>query len=72
MKQAEAKPLLIKEWDRWVRAQSIDSDMATGRDALKFYVELEDTRSPLLNFQTRHRDKWQIVHDWLLGAQRIR
>jgi len=50
----------------------MDSDRATGRDALKFYVELEDTRSPLLNFETRRRDKWQIVHDWLLGAQRIR
>jgi hypothetical protein len=72
MKQQKAKPLLIKEWDRWLRTQSVDPGPATGRDALKFYVELEDARSPLLNFQTRGRYKWQIVHDWLVGAGRIR
>jgi hypothetical protein len=72
MKQVEAKRLIIKEWDRWVRQQSVDSDRATGRDSLKFYVELEDARSPLLNFPTRRRDKWLIVHDWLLGSERIR
>jgi hypothetical protein len=72
MKQVEAKRLIIKEWDRWVRQQSVDSDRATGRDSLKFYVELEDARSPLLNFPTRGRDKWQIVHDWLVGSGRIR
>ena len=47
MKQVEAKCLIIKEWDRWVRQQSVDSDRATGRDSLKFYVELEDARSPI-------------------------
>jgi hypothetical protein len=72
MKQQEAKRLIIKEWDRLVRQQSVDSDRATGRDTLKFYVELEDARSPLLNFPTRGRDKWQIVHDWLVGSGRIR
>jgi hypothetical protein len=72
MKQVEAKRLIIKEWDRWVRRQSVDSDRATGRDTLKFYVELEDARSPLLNFPTRGRDKWQIVRDWLVDAGRIR
>jgi hypothetical protein len=72
MKQKEAKPLLIKEWDRWVRTQSVDPAAATGRDALKFYVELEDARSPFLKFRTRGRDKWQIVHVWLVGARRIR
>jgi hypothetical protein len=72
MEQKEAKPLLIKEWDRWVRTQSVDPAAATGRDALKFYVELEDARSPLLKFRTRGRGKWQIVHVWLVGARRIR
>ena len=72
MKQKEARPVLIKEWDRWVRTQSVDPGAATGRDALKFYVELEDARSPLLKFRTRGRDKWQIVHVWLVGARRIR
>jgi len=71
MKQEEAKRLIIEEWDRWVQTQSMDSGKATGRESLKFFFELEDVRSVLLNFQTRGRDKWQIVHAWLLGAGRL-
>ena len=44
---------------------------ATGRDSLKFFLELQDARSALLDFQTRGRDKWQIVYAWLLGARRL-
>jgi hypothetical protein len=71
MKQEKAKPLIIREWDRWVQTQSTYSGGATGRDSLKFFVELQDAQSPLLDFQTRGRDRWQIVHAWLLGAQRV-
>ncbi|HWJ18858.1 MAG TPA: hypothetical protein VNR65_09050 [Geobacterales bacterium] len=72
MKQEEAKQLIIREWDRWVRTQPIDSGGATGRDSLKFFLELQDARSPLLDFQTRGRDKWQVVHAWLLSARRLK
>ncbi len=43
---------------------------ATGRDTLKFYLELKDAQSPLLKFQGRGRDKWQIVHGWLRNEGR--
>ncbi len=71
MKQQEAKHLIIREWDRWVQTQSIDAEGPTGRDSLKFFIELQDTRSGLLGFQTRGRDKWQVVHAWLLNARRL-
>jgi hypothetical protein len=71
MKQKEAKLLIVREWDRWIKTQSIDPGGPTGRESLKFFVELQDAKSPLLNFQYKGRDKWQIVHAWLLSAQRI-
>jgi hypothetical protein len=71
MKQEKAKRLIIREWDRWVQTQPIDSGRATGRDSLKFFMELQDARSAILDFQARGRDKWQIVHAWLLDARRL-
>jgi len=71
MKQEEAKHLIIREWDRWVQTQPIDAGGPTGRDSLKFFLELQDARSPLLHFQTRGRDQWQVVHAWLIGARRL-
>ena len=69
MKQEEAKRLIIREWDRWVQTHSINSGRATGRDSFKFFLELQDARAAFLDFRTRyHRDKWQIIHTWLLGA----
>ncbi len=70
MKQMDARALMIREWDRWLQTQSIDPDEATGRDALKFFFELQDKQSPLVNFQTRGRDKWDVVHAWLIGGRR--
>ncbi len=52
MKQEEAKRLIIREWDRWVQTQSIDSAGATGRDSFKFFLELQDARAAFLGFQT--------------------
>jgi hypothetical protein len=71
MKQSEAKVLIIKEWDRWVSTQIIEQDRPTGKDSLKFFHELQDTRSSLLEFQSRGQDKWRIIHAWLLGADRL-
>jgi hypothetical protein len=72
MKQEKAKRLIIREWDRWVQTQPIDSAGASARDSLKFFLELQDAQSPLLDFQTRGRDKWQVVYAWLLDARRVR
>jgi hypothetical protein len=69
MKQKEARTLIVQEWDRWLRTQSIDPDHASGRDTLKFYFELQDHKSELLDFQSRGRDKWHIINGWLLREQ---
>jgi hypothetical protein len=71
MKHEETRRLIIREWDRWIQTQSIDSTAASGRDSLKFFLELQDARSALLDFQARGRDKWQVVHAWLVDAGRV-
>ena len=71
MRQKEVRILIIREWDRWLQTQSIDSGGPTGRDTLKFFFELQDARSPLLDFKSRGRDKWQIIHTWLLRKELV-
>jgi hypothetical protein len=71
MKQLEAKPLITSEWDRWAQARSINPNKARARDAFQFFLELQDAQSPLLDFKPRGRDKWQIVHAWLLSENRV-
>jgi hypothetical protein len=71
MRQKEVRALIIREWDRWLQTQSIEPGGPTGRDTLKFFFELQDARSPLLDFQSRGRDKWQIIHTWLLSKEPV-
>lgn len=71
MKQCEAKRLVIETWDKWIEQQPLKISKATGRESLKFFYELQDARSPLLAFSTRGRDKWPIVHAWLVGEGRV-
>ena len=71
MKQIEARVLILKEWDRWIPARATDPGGPTGKDSLKFFHELQDTGSPLLDFQARGQDKWRIIHAWLLDAERL-
>jgi len=72
MKQSEAKHLILEAWDRWMQKQALDADDVTGRESLKFFIELQDSKSLLLNFQTRGRDKWLTIHDWLVSEARVR
>ena len=71
MKQSEARVLVLQQWDEWVLAQATDPGGLTGKDSLRFFYELEDDGSPLLDFQARGQDKWRIIHGWLLSAQRL-
>lgn len=71
MRQKEARTLIIQDWDRWVKTQSIDPGGPSGKDTLKFFFELQDAQSPLLDFQSRGRDKWKIIHTWLLNEERV-
>ena len=72
MKQSEAKRLLIQSWDEWISKQpQIKRGKASGRESLRFFYELQNAESPLLKFNSRGRDKWPILHNWLLGEGRI-
>ena len=71
MRKDERKFRLVLEWDRWVQTRPVDRRRPTARDTLMFFCELQDRRSPLLNFHARGRDKWQIIHAWLLEEGRI-
>jgi hypothetical protein len=71
MKREEAKRLIVHAWDQWIVSQPVVPDRTTGRDSLKFYLELMDAESPLLKFQGRGRDKWQIIHGWLRNEGRV-
>jgi hypothetical protein len=71
MKQSEARILILQQWDEWTLTQPIDPGGPTGKDSLRFFYELEDDESPLLDFQSRGQDKWRIIHGWLLRAERL-
>jgi hypothetical protein len=71
MRQSELKSLVLLEWERWLQTQSIDPRRPTARDTLKFFCELQDKQSPLLNFRSRGRDKWQVIRAWLLDEGRV-
>ncbi|CAN7347748.1 hypothetical protein LJR220_003090 [Bradyrhizobium sp. LjRoot220] len=71
MKQSEARALILQQWDDWILNQTIDPGGPTGKDSLRFFYELQDDGSPLLDFQSRGQDKWRIIHGWLLSAERL-
>jgi hypothetical protein len=71
MRQRERKGLILVEWDRWLQSHPVDRQTATARDSLKFFCELQDQRSPLLEFRSSGRDKWQVIHAWLLSEGRV-
>ena len=71
MKQNDARVLILQQWDNWILRQAADPDGPTGKDSLRFFYELQDDGSPLLDFQSRGQDKWRIIHAWLLGAGRL-
>jgi hypothetical protein len=71
MKQKEARPGLVAAWDEWAARKGVDLDDATGRDTLQFYYDLQDAKSPLLEFVSRTCEKWQVIHDWLVSERRI-
>jgi hypothetical protein len=65
------RSLILQEWDRWIGLHRVGQTGATRRETLEFYLELRDANSPLLNFNSRGRDKWEIVHSWLITAGRV-
>jgi hypothetical protein len=71
MKRREAKRLIVLEWDRWIQTQTSRSRRAGARNSLKFFIELQDAQSALLDFRFRGYDKWRLVHGWLFSEHRV-
>jgi hypothetical protein len=71
MRKYERKSLILREWDSWIQTHPVDPPAPTARDALKFFYELQDRRSPLLEFRPGRGDKWQLIHGWLLNERRV-
>jgi len=71
MRQDERKSLLLLEWERWLQTQPIDPTAPTAKETLKFFCELEDKRSPLLDFRPRRHDRWRVIHALLLNEGRV-
>jgi hypothetical protein len=63
--------LIVQEWDRWIGSRDPTRYPATRKETLAFFLELQTAKSPLLDFNPRGRDKWEIVHRWLVGAGRV-
>jgi hypothetical protein len=62
--------LIVQEWDRWIATKGMSRYRATQKETLEFFLELQSARSPLLDFNPRGRDRWEIVHRWLVIAGR--
>jgi len=70
MTKEEARLGVIREWARWRDANGVTAE-ARGNDALRFYSHLQSNRTELLGFRSS-RNKWQVVHDWLLSTGCVR
>jgi hypothetical protein len=69
--KSRVKQAILREWDLWIKTQPLQRN-ATERDARKFFLHLKARHSPTpLDFPARGQDRWQIVHDWLVGARRL-
>ena len=71
MRHDERKSLLIQEWESWLQAQPAVPPTPTAKETLKFFYELEDRRSPLLEFRPRRQDKWRVIHAMLVNEGRV-
>jgi len=71
MKTEQARHLIVLAWDEWAMSNRAERG-ATGRETLAFFHQLQDDGSPLLRFGRRQiRDKWPLIHAWLVEAGRI-
>jgi hypothetical protein len=71
MRRDERKSLLLQEWDRWLQTQPVKPPELTAKETLKFFYDLEDKQSPLLDFRPRRQDRWRVIHCLLLSEGRV-
>ena len=70
MTKEESRLRVMREWISWRDANGVTAE-ARGNDALRFYTHLQSNHPELLRFR-RSRDRWEVVHDWLLGNGCVR
>ncbi len=71
MKSHECKSQLILEWEPCLQTPHLDPPGPTARETLRFFCDLQDSRSPLLDFRPRRRDRWRVIHELLLNEGRV-
>lgn len=69
MRKEDAKILICREFDAWVKKELPDGKEPSGTDAFAFFADLDSQKSPALNFHNQG-DKWQTNHGWLLSTGR--
>jgi hypothetical protein len=69
MTKEESRLGTLREWGHWCKVNGVGAT-ASGHDALRFYSHLQSNCPDLLRFKSS-RNRWQVVHDWLLGTGRV-
>jgi hypothetical protein len=70
MTKEESRLRVMQEWISWRDANGVTAE-ARGNDALRFYSHLQSNHPELLRFRSS-RDRWEVVHDWLLSNGCVR
>lgn len=70
MKQAEAKPLVIRYFRQWAAENGKPIPYTAAEGGFVFFGWLERNHPEALDFQCRG-GKWQIVHIWLREARLV-
>jgi hypothetical protein len=66
MRESDAETAILLEWRTWAPRNFPSRPELTKADAQMFFAYLQTEKPQLLAFETT-RDKWQVVHGWLLG-----
>ena len=61
---------IIEAWDSWTDSRGAQFEVPTVRDTFVFFLELRQSRPDLFDFNPRGRDKWKIMHGWLVASGR--
>lgn len=68
MLKDDAERQIMQAWREWCGLNVPSEKSPDGNDALRFYLSLESTQSPLLNFRCAG-DRWQVVQGWIVKRQ---
>jgi len=63
---------ILEAWDDWSDNRGTRFTLPSVRDTFVFFLELKQSRPDLFEFNPRGRDKWKIMHGWLVASGRAR